>query len=170
MIRQGTIEDVPAIVEMSREFWKHTQFDEEFDPEHVAVMVCMCIDHNLLLVIDNGEIDGFICAVKSFLLGSRKAQTATELAWWVNPSKRGKMLGVQLISALERLCIEQDVKYLNMAYMETSMPERVRDMYISLGYKLEETIYTKVLYGSGNSSSCNSGVSRIRRVLSKPGS
>ena len=83
---------------------------------------------------------------------------ATELAWWVNPQKRGKLVGVQLVSALERLCIKQEVKYLNLAYMQTSMPETVRKLYERMGYELQETLYTKVLIdGSSNGSSGSGG-------------
>lgn len=151
MIREATEADFPAIIEMSREFWNHTQFTEEFDPEHTLEMVRLSHSQGLMCVCDDGEVYGFIAAIKSYLLASRKATAATELAWWVNPKKRGKMEGVGLIRSLESLCIAQDVKYLSMAYMETSMPARVARLYESLGYKLQEALYTKVLYVSNNS-------------------
>lgn len=148
MIRLATVDDFDPVLDMSAEFWRHTQFSEPFDRDHTEKMVSLSHDHGLLVVADDGAVYGFIAAIKSFLLASPHAQMATELAWWVNPVNRGKMTGVRLIRTLERLCIEQDVKYLNMAYMETSMPERIARMYESLGYKRQESLYTKVLYGS----------------------
>ncbi len=156
MIRKATIEDFDAILDMCSEFWGHTQFSEPFDREHTRSMVQMSHDHELLLVIDDDGINGFIAAIKSHLLGSSSAMMATELAWWVNPEKRGKMSGVGLVSTLERLCIEQEVKYLNLAYMQSSMPKQVRSMYERMGYALQETLYTKVLNGGDNISG-NSG-------------
>jgi hypothetical protein len=155
MIRSATLEDFPAIIEMVREFWKHTQFTEDFDADHTHDMLMLSYDHGLLAVCDDGEVYGFISAIKSYLVCSRQAMNATELGWWVNPEKRGKMDGVGLIRFLESLCISQDVKYLSMAFMETSMPARIARLYESLGYALQETLYTKVLHGSSNSR-CNS--------------
>ena len=152
MIRLATEFDITAILDMAQEFWVHTQFSEPFDRDHTRGMVEMSISQGLMVVADDGEVFGFISAIKSPLLGSPFAQMATELAWWVNPAKRGKMVGVNLIRFLERLCIEQEVRYLNLAFMETSMPKQVEKMYLKLGYTLQETVYTKVLYGSSNSS------------------
>jgi len=148
MIRLAEEKDFDCILDMAEIFWGHTQFSEPYDREHFLNMILIAYDHGLLIVADDGEICGFIAALKTPLICSKESFMATELAWWVNPEKRGKMYGVQLISALERLCIEQEVKYLNMVYMETSMPERVRDIYLSLNYSLQETTFTKVLYGS----------------------
>lgn len=150
MIREATPEDFPAILDMCETFWAHTQFDEPFERDHTLKMVQMAYDHELLIVVDDGGVCGFMAAIKSYLLGSTQAKTATELAWWVNPEKRGKMYGVGLVSTLERLCKQQEVKYLNLAYMQTSMPETVRKLYEHLGYELQETVYTKVLYGSSD--------------------
>ena len=150
MIREANPEDFESILDMCAVFWNHTQFDEPFDREHTRKMVQMSWDHELLIVVDDNGIHGFMAAIKSPLLGSSKAWMATELAWWVNPEKRGKMYGVGLVSTLERLCIEQEVKYLSLAYMQTSMPEKIRKMYELFGYELQETLYTKVLYGGSN--------------------
>ena len=156
MIREADPQDFEAILDMCEIFWTHTQSTEPFERDHVIKMIEMSYDHELLIVVDDGGVCGFMAAIKSYLLGSTKAKTATELAWWVNPEKRGKMYGVGLVSTLERLCIEQEVKYLNLAYMQTSMPEQVRKLYEHLGYELQETLYTKVLYGSSDGQ-CNSG-------------
>lgn len=150
MIREATPEDFDYILDMCEIFWDHTQFRESFDREHTRNMVQLSYDHGLLIVADDDGVCGFMAAIKSPLLGSSMAWMATELAWWVNPDKRGKMYGVGLVSTLERLCKQQEVKYLNLAYMQTSMPETVRKLYEHLGYELQETVYTKVLYGSSD--------------------
>ena len=162
VIRQATLNDFDAILDMCEEFWSHTQFTEPFEREHCAVMVQMSYDHGLLAVYDSQGPQGFIAAVKSPLLGSAYAITATELAWWVNPPFRGTMAGIKLVNELERLSKLQDVKYLNMAFMETSMPQAVRTLYEKLGYTLQETVFTKVLnHGSSNSNSCVGRSSRL---------
>ena len=146
MIREATESDFDAILDMCAVFWVDTQFTEPFDRDHTRKMVQMSLDHGLLIVAtDSDQIIGFMAAIKSPLLGSQAAWMATELAWYVTPENRGKMAGVDMVLLLERLCKLQEVKYLNMAFMETSMPEKVKSMYQKLGYQLQETIYTKVL-------------------------
>lgn len=146
MIRLATEDDFPAIVELCREFWNHTMFIEEFDAEHCENMVRLAYDNGLLavLIIDN-VVQGFSAAVKSYLLGSTQALTATELAWWVNPEHRGGKNGVVLLRFMEQLAKDAGVKYWNMASMESSMPEVVNRMYERLGYRKSETVYTKVI-------------------------
>lgn len=157
MIRKATPEDFEAILDMAQEFWVHTQFDEPFERDHTLNMVNMCYDHDLLLVAEDDGICGFIAAIKGPLLGSSKAFCATEVAWFVIPEKRGRIHGIRLIQSLERLCIEQEVKYLSMAFMETSMPDKVKHLYESLGYTLQETLYTKRLIDGSNHNRSYSG-------------
>lgn len=146
MIRKAEIKDFEIILDMCAEFWQHTQFEEPFRRYHTRKMIQMAYDHELLIVAENGgEVVGFLAAIKSPLLGSDLAWMATELAWWINPSNRGTMLGMKLIETFEKLCMEQGVKYVNMAFMETSMPEQIKSMYKKFGYTLQETMYTKVI-------------------------
>ena len=166
MIRAATYDDFDTILDMCEVFWGHTQFTEPFERDHTEKMVQMAYDHGLLIVADDDGLYGFMAAIKSPLLGSTKAWTATELAWWVNPEKRGKLAGVRLVEHLERLCINGEVKYFNLAYMQTSMPDTVKKLYEKMGYELQETVYTKVLYGSDNNDDTSrngGGVSSTRR-------
>ena len=160
MTREASPGDFPAILDMCAEFWCHTQFDEPFDRDHTLIMVEMSYDHELLCVSEDEDgITGFIAAIKSPLLGSPAAKMATELAWYVKPEKRGTLHGIQLIRLLEHLCEQDGVKYLTMVFMETSMPERVKSLYLSLGYSLQETLFTKVLNGGHNRRSDSGDIS-----------
>lgn len=148
-VREASVVDFNPILDMCEEFWQHTQFVEAYDRGHTQEMVRMSYDQGLLAVVDDFKkglgVYGFIAAIKTPLLASRQAWMATELAWWVDPMHRGTLGGVNLLKFLEGLCISQDVKYLNMAFMETSMPEKVRLMYEKLGYSQQEAVFTKVL-------------------------
>lgn len=147
MIRRAEIEDFPQILELAREFWQQTQFKSEpFNDEHCTNMIEMAHSHDLLAVLDvGGVVVGFSAAVKSYLLASIEALTATELAWWVSPDHRGGRNGYSLLKYMEYLAKESGVKYWNMASMESSMPDIVNNMYERLGYKKSETVYTKVI-------------------------
>lgn len=151
MIRKATPQDFDAILDLSAEFWLHTQFTEPFERDHTLVMVQMAYDHELLAVVDvDGKVMGFSAGIKAPLLGSSQAMHGTELAWWISPQLRGKMHGVRLLEFIERLAIAQDLTYWHMVSMESSMPEYVNGLYERLGYKKSETTWTKVLKNGGN--------------------
>ena len=143
MIRQAKEEDYLAIVDMSREFWSHTQFDEPLDDESVLDWLYLCKD-SLFVVDINGPV-GFGCFVVAPLLGNKRALIAAELAWWVNPDHRGGRNAIGLLKAMESSARDMGVKYFSMMYMESSMPDSVRKLYEKMGYNVSETTYLKVL-------------------------
>jgi GNAT superfamily N-acetyltransferase len=146
MIRRAEIEDFDQILTMCAEFWTHTQFSEPFERSHTLSMVKMAYDSGLLAVVDvSGNVVGFCAGIKSFLLGSTKAVTGTELAWWITPDHRGSGTGVRLLRFMERLAKGEGIKYWNMVSMQTSMPGEVNKMYEKMGYTLQESVYTKVI-------------------------
>lgn len=145
MIRIASEKDIPGILTLCEEFWKYTMYEEEFDAEHTESMVVLALDHGLLAVLDVNGIVGFVAGVKSFLLGSTKALTGTELAWWVNPEHRKGRKGIDLMLFIENLAKDQGIKYWNMVAMESSSPEIASKIYARLGYTKSETSYTKVL-------------------------
>jgi len=145
-VRKGTIQDIEAIIEMAREFWKHTAYDEPYDPETVDIMAESCIDHDMMSVLEiNGEVQGFACGVVGPLLGNRHVKSGTEIAWWVNQAHRRGSSGIRLLDHLECLAKDQGVKYWNMIYMLSSMPKEIRAIYEARGYQEVETAFMKVL-------------------------
>lgn len=146
MIRRAFESDFGSIVELSREFWKSTMFEEPFEADHTLKMVEMAYEHGLLAVLEaDGVVEGFAAGVSSFLLGSTQAKCGTELAWYLSPDHRRGKNGVALLQFMEQLAKEQGIKYWNMASMQSSMPEYVNRLYEKMGYTHSETTYTKVL-------------------------
>lgn len=146
MIRKATSKDIESIVLMSREFWKHTQFNEPFDDSRARYHIELSLSHGLLLVLDDGGyVCGFIAAIKNFLLASKKALFAIELGYWINKDHRKGRQGIQLIKGLEGEAKNQGVKYLSMVSMIDSNDKHSSRIYEILGYELKEKTYTKVL-------------------------
>jgi hypothetical protein len=146
MIRLGTTKDIPQIVEMARDFWKETIYDEPFCSETVAAMSQLCIDQGLMCVVDiDGVLEGFACGVKGPLLANAEVLSGTEVAWWVNPDHRKGRNGIALLLSLEQQAKAQGIKYWNMVFMESSMPEKIEGIYKKMGYKKTEVFYTKVI-------------------------
>lgn len=146
MVRDGNKDDLPAVVEMAREFWQHTMYAEPFDADYVEFMASMAIDHGLLAILElDGVIEGFTAGLKSPLLACADVLSGTEIAWWVNPAARKGHNGIALMQHIEQMAKAQGVKYWNMIVMESCQPEVGAAIYERLGYTKSETSYTRVL-------------------------
>lgn len=146
MIRDGVEADIPEIVRMAEEFWKHTQFDDPFEAEMVGIMAEQCMLQELMVVLEiSGHVKGFCCGVKGPLLANSQVYSGTEVAWWVDPDARDSGGGIELLRAIQDKAKEGGCKYWTMVFMQTSMPESIEKIYLKMGYNLAETSYTKRL-------------------------
>lgn len=146
MVRDGKSEDLGAVVEMAREFWKHTRYDEAFDADYVEFMTGMALEHGLLAILEiDGVIEGFTAGLKAPLLANASVLNGTEIAWWVNPGARKGRNGIALMQHIEKMAKAQGVKYWNMIVMESCQPEVGAAIYERHGYQKSETSYTRVL-------------------------
>ena len=147
MIRDCETKDIPALVAMSKTFWQHTLYkDEEFQEDAVEGMIKATMEDKLCIVYDvKGIAQGFVCGVKGYLMANFDVSVGTELAWWVNKDYRNSSAGLKLLKAIESRARELNIKYWNMAYMQSSMPESIKRIYESMGYKENESLYTRVL-------------------------
>ena len=146
MIRDAIELDINKILDLADAFWQHTIYTEAFERDQTQIMIEMSLACNLLIVNEtDGVVDGFLAALSAPLLASTQAMQAIELAWYVDPSLRGKTVGVRLIKTMESKAKAQGIKYFNMASMQSSMPEAINSMYTKLGYDHTETTFTKIL-------------------------
>lgn len=146
MIRAGHNGDIPAIVDMAEEFWSHTIYEEPYCSDTTEAMLAQSIEQGMLSVlVVNGLLVGFACGIYAPLLGNGSVLTGTELAWWVDPEHRKGRNGIGLLIHLENQAKDAGVKYWNMVYMESSMPQEIKGIYERLGYKRTETTYTRTL-------------------------
>lgn len=146
MVRDGTADDLDAVVMMAEEFWRHTMYDEPFDHEHVRCMAAMALDHGLLAMLEiDGKVEGFTAGVKGPLLGNASVLTGTEIAWWVNPEARKGRNGIALMKHIEGMAKQQGIKYWNMIVMQSCQPEVGAAIYEAMGYTKSEISYTRIL-------------------------
>jgi len=147
MIREGKINDIPSIVRMAQEFWKHTKYpDAPFCPNMVAGMAEHCIDNNMMAVVEiDGKVCGFCCGIKGPLLASPNYFIGTEIAWWVDEEHRSGRNAIGLLKKMEKLAKEAGCIQWNMVFMYSSMPDFVEGMYEKMGYEPYEKSYGKRL-------------------------
>ena len=67
--------------------------------------------------------------------------SCSEAFWYVDEKCRGK--GLSLLFHLEKFAKSQGVKRFQMIHLENSMPEKLRKVYLRLGFKKIESIYLK---------------------------
>lgn len=145
MIRLATIDDIPTIIEMAKTFWGNTVYQEPLNEETVNMLCHLCIKNHLMCVLDIDGPKGFACADKGALLGDHRVCAGVEMAWWIDPGYRENGHGIGLLKKLESLAKLAGIKYFVMVYMESCMPEVVKEIYKSMGYNRHEVSYMKVL-------------------------
>jgi len=146
MIRVAEIKDIPSIVDMGLMFWKESPFDIDADSDSIRDFALLCIGQNLLCVLEiDGNLEGFAAGIKGAMLGNVNISCGNEVAWWVNPSHRGGKNGIALLHFLEGMAKDEGIRFWTMAFMTSSMPEKVEGIYQRLGYEKTEVSYTKEL-------------------------
>ena len=141
VIREATIEDIPALVEMGMRFaqseaYKHILRDNPVQFESMARMLITSESSVMLVLEKNGHVEGMIgmLCTPHFLSGD---MFAGEVCWWINPEHRGN--GVRLMKSAEDWSREHGATSIQMV----APNERVGRLYERLGYKLTEMSYQK---------------------------
>ena len=144
MIRAAELQDFCEVERMIEDFWPSTGSGFAYKKGSSLPFIQLCHSQDLLVVAEkNGKLIGFGAAAKSPLIGNDSVYVGAELGWWIDPEHRGGVAGVKLLRFLEEAAKKAGCKIFNMAFMETSMPEAVRKIYLNEGYSLSETTYTE---------------------------
>jgi GNAT superfamily N-acetyltransferase len=135
---------------MAAEFWQHAGFNVPYKLGSAQFYINIAHDQGLLIVAEKqgqkeGQLVGFAAGAKAPLMGNSDFSVGSELAWWIQPEHRGGKLGIQLLKALEQAAKAAGCDFWSMLYMESSMPDTIKQMYQKMGYKLQETSYLKPL-------------------------
>lgn len=144
MIRFATHDDMARCVEMGRAFAKESGIEEigfdEASAIHTLTLLIDSADGCLLVAEDNG-LYGMAAALSYPHYMSHSTKVAQELFWWVEPAKRGGIVGVRLLRALEAWAKEAGCKTLTMICLPLDNPaERI---YTKTGYRPLERGFIK---------------------------
>lgn len=145
MIRDATVNDIPALLDMGMRFHAGSAYAKLIEPSRLAVQAtlkslielpigCVIVDER------DGALVGAILGVlvPHFITGQ---QIATELSWWVDPEHRGA--GLRLMERLEEWARDRGAKFITM--VEPPENPRVGQLYERHGYMLLEKSYMKAL-------------------------
>ena len=147
MIRLGTVDDIGRCIELSHNFYRHTEYIK-----HIPLCEDSCrtyletsVEQGLLIVCEfDGVIQGFAMALSYPFIMNADYKACAEIAWWVEPDYRGRC-GVKLLRKLESQAKSQGVIFLSMMLLEAVEPEKVARIYEACGYTQAERTFLKVL-------------------------
>jgi len=145
-VRNATLSDVPAIVEMSRKFYATTTYSgwADFNAETVHDLASNLTENHLMLVADDGEkLIGMVGLFVASFMFNGDVTAAYEVVWWVDPSEQGQGAGKALLAAIEPACRAKGCKAIQMVHLSTS-PPRAAAIYERAGYRHTESSYTKM--------------------------
>lgn len=136
-IRKANLLDAEALVKMLINFALQSPYTNLIDFYKIGNLAgSFILDDDKLALICDGQ--GMLLAMTMpFVWG--KVQTATEMAWWVEPEYRKNGVGTALINAFQEWAAEKECKAITL----TSLDSSVDKLYDRLGYKLCEQTYIK---------------------------
>lgn len=138
-LRIATIEDFDLVMSLAGNFVKNSPYSDYVDEGRLEGLVKAFLtsdgtDKVIILSDDCGMLAGHIAP---FAFG--QSLIAMELAWWVEPSERGKSVGKELLEGFEFWAKRNGCKLISLACLDDS----VGKFYERRGYKLYERTYFK---------------------------
>jgi GNAT superfamily N-acetyltransferase len=147
IIVDATVDDMPSMLKMGREFYETTYYAgiAPFDEDTVANLLNIILETGVLkLAMIDGEYCGMIGLVMFPFAFNAKVNSAHEVFWYISPDARSLGIAKALMQSAEQECLLKGAVSIQMGTLATSPPQAAR-LYESLGYKLEETSYVKVV-------------------------
>lgn len=138
-LRLATVEDIPLIKKMADKFISNSPFSKLKDENTIETLIQNFVngDKENVLVILYEDI-GMLAAIRiPFMFGS--IYQASEIAWWVEPDKRGNKAGKALMEAFEFWAKKVGCSLITMG----CLTEEVGKIYAKNGYKLYVNTYAK---------------------------
>jgi GNAT superfamily N-acetyltransferase len=142
-IRPATINDLPTLEPIAREFYACSKFLEGFDIDHFCSVWTQLFDSGLgviFLALKDDEIVGALGGVAYPEIYTGE-MVASEFFWFIRAEHRGG--GLKLYRAFEQWAKDMKCGRIRMVHLLDSMPEKLQTTYLRLGFAAAEVHYTK---------------------------
>lgn len=136
-IRHATTDDAETLIKFLFNFAAESPYTNLVDPYRIGQLAGSFIMDEDKLALICGDQGMLLAMTMPFLWGAKK--TATEMAWWVEPSARNNGVGTALIEEFQRWAEAEGCSAITL----TSLDNSVAKLYDRLGYKLCEQTYIK---------------------------
>jgi len=144
-IREATSDDIFDILVLAKEFSREAPKSHKWNKDKTEAFLHSALHNTNMVILVNdcdGELGGAIVGLVSELYMSTTVQ-ATELAWFVSKDHRGKPSSIRLVKAFEGWAKSRGADLLGMGDIEGI--SNLEKLYIRMGYKKAESVYTKEL-------------------------
>lgn len=147
IIRRAEPKDVPEVVDLIMNFYAEglNKSGLSFDRESLLQSAGLIAEHHIMLIAENGTVQGVIAGIVSNSMFDHKQIVAEEKIWFINREFRGKGGAIKLFKQFEKVSKDMGAQVIIMAHMSDIMPEKVKRIYHSFGYKQVESHYIKSL-------------------------
>lgn len=143
IIREATLEDVPAAARMGVHFLAGTRYRVFASSEAaLSALIHLVLEHGVGFV---AEVDGTLVGMLGLLVGPHPLtgeRYADEVCWWTEPGARGLGAGPRLLKAAEEWSLHAELDMIKMVAPEGTDVGR---FYLRHGYEAVETAYMKRL-------------------------
>ena len=148
IIRPATEADVDRILDLSAGIFNESHYPKvcTYNPEKVAHLVSQMIANPEEYFLHVAEKDGTIIGMYAGLLTEyyfSNDQMAIDLALFIDPTKRGGIAAIKLITAFEDWAFERGAKEICPATSTQVAPERTAQLYHLLGYEVVGNLFKK---------------------------
>ena len=139
------IQEIKELISLAHEFIGESGEDIPFNDSHFVTTwehIYATQTGSILVLRKGTEIVGALgfLVYKDILSGELKA---TEAFWFVRKGFRG--VGLTLLEQFEEIAKKMKVKRIMMVHLKKLMPEKLKSIYESRGYREIETQYERVL-------------------------
>jgi hypothetical protein len=143
-IRYATVEDLPRLESLAREFCSASKFIGPFEPERFIETWTGLLDGPgaIILAEQGGEAIGAIGGIAVMEPYSREL-AATEMFWFCTAAKRGG--GLLLYREFENWARCAGCTRIRLCHMMDLAPQRLNRLYERMGYEGAEIHYSKEL-------------------------
>ena len=145
-VRDAHVEDIPQIIVLARKFHAVSGYDSfDMDDESADRLIFQSISQGLGPVAEvDGEIVGFLLGLEFPAILNANIMMGSEIAWWVEPEHRNKVIGIKLLQFIENKAKQKNLKFWSMMCLEHLNPEGLEKIYLKMGYKKSERTYMRV--------------------------
>lgn len=150
IIRNAKDTDVEGLVDLIMLFYAEglNVSGLRFDRESLRSTVKTVIDKHIFIVAENENgLQGCIAALFANSIFDHSQKIVEEKIWFIKREYRGSGAAIKLFKALEVTAKTIGAEVIIMAHMTSIMPDKVKKIYNSFGYKHAESHYIKLIGG-----------------------
>jgi hypothetical protein len=142
-VRRATAHDRGELLQMALRFIAESSYRGQIIPDQAQLLgfIDVMLAQGFLLVADDGDAAVGMLAGVVMTHPISGERVATELAWWMNPERRGSRASLQLLEYFERWAYRDH--QVDAVQMVAPAGSQIGDLYRRRGYAELETTFQR---------------------------